>query len=328
MLFDECPLAVFTIPPSPFAQPLPHDAPVCEGFEFLRVLEADDVTVVYEARCKASNEVVSLRILRRECVGGGEGSLRIEREAQLAASFQGPNVLATRGIVATQDGLPCLVTERTRGGSLESLLQERGKLEPLEAVQYALQICAALDSAHTAGVVHGNLEASHIFVSEEHGNVVLKVANFGRVAARDALAANRAGFTVPAGPLKYSAPEQSRADHADVRSDLWSVGVLLFRMISGSYPYPERGQAPLSAAISAREAPSLVATMPFVDRLLASVVKNLLRRDPNLRYQDVEELVFALTPFVDGTEVLDEDIMYPSVRLPASYYAEGAASAV
>ena len=68
--------------------------------------------------------------------------------------------------------------------------------------------------------------------------------------------------------------------------------------------------------------------MPFVDRLLASVVKNLLRRDPNLRYQDVEELVFALTPFVDGTEVLDEDIMYPSVRLPASYYAEGAASAV
>lgn len=324
VLFDPSPLPIFTIPPSPFAQPLPPDAPSCDGFELVRILEADEAAIVYEARCKATDEAVSLRVLRRECAGGGEGLLAFEREARVVASVRGPNVLTMRGIAKTHDDLPCIVMERPNGTTLETLLQERGKLEPLEAVQYTLQICAALATAHAAGVVHGDLDARHTFVTRERGNVVLKVANFGRAATREENNAHNIGFTAPAGPLKYWSPEKFRADHADVRSDLWSVGVLLYRMLSGRYPFREKGQAPLTAAIVGREATSLVETMPGVDRLLASVVKNLLRRDANLRYQDVEELVAALTPFVDGTEVLDEDIMYPSVRLPETYFAQGA----
>ncbi|MFO0667389.1 MAG: serine/threonine-protein kinase [Polyangiaceae bacterium] len=312
VLFDELPPPAFTLPPSPFAQPLPSDAPACDGYDLVRILESDRVAIVYEATERATGERVALRALRTERIGEPTSLRVLEREARLLSRLRSPHVVGLKGVTMNRDGAPCLVLEAPKGKTLASILQTKPVFEQHEAVECILQVCAALETAMSAGVVHGDLSASNIIVNEEPGGSVVKVKGFGRM--RPDIDAVVSPFAPPP-ELRYWAPEMLRhPDAVDPRSDLWSLGILLYRMLSGLYPYPERGQIALSSAISSYDPQHLVTIMLGVDRLLASVVMNLLRRDITLRYQSVEELMTALQPFAHEI-VLTEDDLIPSVKI-------------
>lgn len=278
--------------------------PVCPGFELIRILGAGAMAVVYEARSSGRGEIVALKILREEYAVDRECVHRFEREVRIAGRIRSRHVPKVFGLVHTEEGIPCMIMERLVGKSLSKVLEERGTLSVPESVKCMMQICAALANAHAVGVVHRDLKPSNVFFAEEAGSVVVKVMDFGlsKLEGDIELTGVHATFGTP----RYMSPEQIRSPKlADQRSDLWALGVMLYRMLSGRYPFAAQGYAAVLSAIANTEPIHLADVMPDLDRLVASVVMNLLKKDPALRYQDVQELVSALQRFLEESGTLD-----------------------
>lgn len=300
--------------PVPVVRELPPEPPDVEGYEIVSVLGQGAMSIVYEARPRTNappgaaaqlgGQHIALKALREQYAFDRECVARLEREVRIAACIQSPHVPKTFGIVVSRDRIPCIAMELLTGRSLADLLDERGTFSVAETLDCVFQICAALRAAHPLGVVHRDLKASNIFFAEESGKVVVKVMDFGlsKLEGDLELTAQNALFGTP----KYMSPEQVRsATLADARSDLWSLGVILYRMLSGKYPFDERGYAAVLSAICSREPVHLSVVMPELDRLLATVVMNLLKKDPALRYQDVDELEGALRTFAESESQRD-----------------------
>lgn len=292
--------------PLPMVRELPPEPPDVAGYEIVSILGQGSMSIVYEARRRpktlggaaeeASGPHIALKALREQYAFDPECVSRIEREVRIAACIQSRHVPKTFGLIVSRDRIPCIAMELLTGKSLAELLDERGTFSIEDTLDCVFQICAALRAAHPLGVVHRDLKASNIFFAEEAGKVVVKVMDFGlsKLEGDIELTAQSALFGTP----KYMSPEQVRsATLADARSDLWSLGVILYRMLSGRYPFDEPGYAAVLSAICSREPVHLGELRPDLDRLLTTVVMNLLKKDPALRYQDVDELESALRRF-------------------------------
>lgn len=297
------------ITPIPMALDVPSAWPDVEGYEITGIIGEGSMSVVYEARLLRDGSEVALKVLREPYAFDDECVSRLEREVRIAACVHSPHVPKTYGLVRTSTGIPCIAMERLRGKSLAEILHWRGTFSVAETLDCTFQICAALRAAHPLGVVHRDLKPSNIFFAEEGESLTVKVMDFGlsKLEGDLELTGQHALFGTP----KYMSPEQVRsAKLVDPRSDLWSLGVILYRMLSGKFPFDGAGYAAILSAILMREPPHLTTVMPHIDRLLGAVVMNLLKKDPSLRYQDVDELESALRTFTrsDSERQLVDDV--------------------
>jgi hypothetical protein len=210
-----------------------------------------------------------------------------------------------------------MVMELLRGRDLEAELRVRGPFPVAAAVDLVLQACVAVAQAHAAGIVHRDLKPSNLFLTEEAGKRVLKVLDFGIskiTPDADAPPASATSTCVTVGTPLYMSPEQMRSSRdVDGRSDIWSLGVILYELVAGTPPFLGTTTAAI-AAIVADAMPSLRRVRPDVPEALERVLVTALAKTPDDRLPTAEALGAALMPFASADGVAGPFSLRPSQR--------------
>lgn len=258
---------------------------------------------VYRASQHSVGRDVAIKVISPRLGTDRATAKRFLREARLTSQLGHANIVSVVDFGQTEAGLLYFVMELLNGRTLGDLLQERSRLEPAVAVRIALQVCDALEIAHDAGVVHRDLKPSNIFVTDDRpGREQVKVLDFGvakSLADEDGTTITHSGMMV--GTPKYMAPDTMMGHSVDGRADLYSLGVILYRMVAGRAPF-EADSAKAVVQMHARRAPAPLDSE--VPEALRKVIDRLLKKDPEQRYASALELREALVGTSDPRRVL------------------------
>ncbi len=271
-------------------------------YEIVEAIGAGAMGEVYRARDPRFNRDVAIKILP-DAFTHDEGRLaRFEREARAAGSLNHPNILVVHDL-GRENGAPYLVSELLRGETLRELL-EKSAIAPATAVAYAAQIARGLGAAHALGIVHRDLKPENVFVTR--GGLV-KILDFGLAKLPESPAmAGEHGPTEPGvvlGTFGYMSPEQVRAEPADPRSDIFSLGVILYEMLTGKRPFAGATWVDEANAILRDEAPDLPPDLPGIPgpAALNRILRRCLAKQGDDRFQSARDLAFALESTVEQT---------------------------
>ncbi len=250
-------------------------------FEIRGILGRGGMGAVYKAWQKSLDRFVAIKILPAGCEDGiSEFTERFKREAKAMAHLKHPGIVSVYDAGETADGLRYFMMEYIEGTDLQKLLVEQGHLEPAEVVRIITHVCNALGYAHTRSVIHRDIKPSNIML-EPDGDV--KVADFGLAKSTDGTTTMLTLSNVTMGTLEYMAPEATTgAANADHRADLYSVGVMLYKMLTGKLP---RGKY---------DPPSEI--VPGLDKRFDKIVDRALQPKPEARFQSARDFANALEP--------------------------------
>ncbi len=243
--------------------------------------------VVYRARREGSSPPVAVKLLNPSIAYDPEMSARFVREGRAAALVNDPGVVGVTDFGTLPDGRSFLVMEWVEGQTLEESLGEGGTLPPVEAVRVVLKILAALEAAHVRGVVHRDLKPSNVFLTP--GGLV-KIADFGAALMDDPLRGSKTEAGLILGTPAYMAPEQALALPTDARADLYAVGGILFRVLSGAPPF--RGAALLEVLRMQIEDAAPAVTSPHgpLPEVVTGCVARALAKRPDDRFRNAAEM--------------------------------------
>ncbi|MBI2897316.1 MAG: serine/threonine protein kinase [Deltaproteobacteria bacterium] len=263
---------------------------------------------IYDCENVAVGRKVALKVLNPLHKARAEAVGRFEREARAAARIGHPNIIDVLDLGRTDDGVPYIVMERLSGEDLFALLDRSGPLQPALAIDIIGQVLGALGAAHAAGIVHRDLKPDNVFLARRGPRAdFVKVLDFGVAKFHDAALGETRRLTRDGSVLgtpSYMSPEQAAGSRdIDARSDLYSVGALLYEMLSGTLAYEGENYNEVIAAIITREPRPLREVAPWVTEGLAAVISRAMARDPNARFQTAAELQAALEPYSDVMEL-------------------------
>jgi len=264
------------------------------GYRILREIGRGAMGIVYKAHEESLNRVVALKVLRAGLVDEEAPRKRFRREAQAMAALNHPNVVQVYA-VGEADGHHYIAMEYVKGTSLDRLLKEEGYLEPGRAVGIVLQAAQALSSAHKKGILHRDLKPSNILLEDELERV--KVADFGLAKVLAAATMNLTAESAALGTPRYMSPEQARGEEVDRQTDVYSLGVVLYELLSGSLPH--KADSPLTVMkMVAHEPPRPLTTEDGrIPEALCNAVNRAIEPDRRKRFQAMDEFIEALAPF-------------------------------
>lgn len=260
-----------------------------------RLIGEGAMGTVMAARHLQLEQYVAIKFLRPELAEEPAIAERFRREAKAAARIKGEHVVRVFDVGELESRLPYLVMEYVEGMNLAEVIAADGRLPPATAIDYVLQACDALAQAHAAGVVHRDIKPSNLFVSNRpDGKPLVKVLDFGISKVSGALAAVTHPAVVMGSPL-YMSPEQLMSPRdVDGRSDIWSLGIVLYELLTGTLPFLGDTIAQICVQIRETPVPSLRKRQPELTEDLEAVVLRCLEKDPALRYATISDLVSAL----------------------------------
>jgi eukaryotic-like serine/threonine-protein kinase len=259
---------------------------------------------VYAARrddADALGPRVAIKVLLRELAASRLALSRFQREAEVVSLINHPSIVRVLDSGSLADGRPYIVMELASGENLRNMLQRRGRLHPAEVLEILTPVCSALSAAHASGVIHRDLKASNICVGGQPEGPVVKLLDFG-IAKLVEPDPEQPGLTVKGtrlGTPYAMPPEQIRGETVDERADVYSLGVLLYQMLTGTYPFV--GASPHEIERMHLEAiPPRPSRSAPVSAALEAVVLRCLQKEPDARFSSVAELLDALRGAVAG----------------------------
>lgn len=255
-------------------------------YEIQAVVGTGGMAVVYRAWDKTEKRTVAIKVLRPEYEQDAEFVRRFSREAEAAAKMSHENIVNLLDVGKDND-MRYIVMEYVPGKTLKDLIRERGRIAPDTAVRMVIRILAAVDHAHKNGIVHRDIKPQNILVDAK-GKV--KVADFGIARLKTAQTTRVDDKQNSAlGSVHYFSPEQASGEVADEKSDLYSVGVVLYEMLTGQVPFD--GDTAVSVALKhvSEEPRSMRELNPAISRALDEVVMRALAKDSARRYQTAAE---------------------------------------
>ncbi len=259
------------------------------------VLGRGGMGIVYRGEHKLLGRQFAVKVLRRRLMQEDPDAVaRFMREARAAARVRHPGIVDVSDVNTLPDGRPYLVMEILDGIEVGQLVESHGPFAPARAVALTRQVARALGAAHEAGVVHRDMSSSNVFLTRGDDGEVAKVVDFG---AAHLLRAPK-HEEVPDGPPGivlgtpwYMAPEQARGYPCDERTDLYSLGVVLYEMLAGRVPFDDENVREIVRMHVLTPAPAVSSPLEPLPELLEKVVARLLRKDADERYQTAAALV-------------------------------------
>jgi hypothetical protein len=261
------------------------------------ILAEGGMGVVCLGRHVELDQPVAVKFLRREWADNETVVARFVNEARAAAALRSDHVVRVMDVGLLPDGAPYLVMEHLEGIDLDTLVEREGRLPMDRAIDYAIQACMGLAESHEAGIVHRDIKPENLFLATMgvRGRVV-KVVDFGIAKRLDAMQAKVVtGPQDQMGSPCYMSPEQVAAPRSvDARTDVWSMGVVLYRTIAGRVPFDGDSIVEICARVVHATALPLSALRPEVDAELDSIVRRCLEKDPQKRFPTIRALADAL----------------------------------
>lgn len=281
------------------ASKLPSGRTVGGRYAIESVLGEGATGVVYRAIDRQTDDPVALKVIHRHLCSDRQIYRRFQREAEIVKRLEGPHLVRLLDSVQ-EDDLLMIALEYVEATPLDAHLSEHGPLDLAEALEIALQICAALGVAHAAGVVHRDLKPANVLLEKtaRPGSIHVRVVDFGlaKVVHGEKMCTGLTEQDMIFGTPEYMAPEQARGDEVDARCDIYSAGVLLYEMVVGDVPF--RGKTPI-AAMTAHltqqvPPPRSRRTDGAISPALEAVMLRALAKVPDDRYPTARAFAEAL----------------------------------
>ncbi|HEX5085332.1 MAG TPA: protein kinase [Blastocatellia bacterium] len=255
---------------------------------------------VYRAGRLLIGDWVAVKVLHQDQMADPRAVERFRREAQIAARLKHPNVVTVHDFGVSTDGLSYLVMDLVEGESLSSLIERQGTLAETEAAEIVRQVCAALDEAHRQGVVHRDIKPQNIIVQAIPDGLQVKVLDFGSAASPDVTASKLTRTGAVVGTPHYMSPEYCLGEELDGRSDIYSLGIVLFEMLTGVVPFDS--PTPTAIVIKHVNDPPPPPRMlnPNISPAVESVALRALEKQRDARPQTAGEMAKELIAAASG----------------------------
>ena len=290
-------------------------------YEVLEKIGNGGMATVYKAKCHVLNRYVAIKILKDEFTTDSEFIKKFNTEAQSAASLAHPNIVQIYD-VCNEDTLYYIVMELIQGKTLKEIITEDGILSWKWSVNIAIQIASALETAHKNNIIHRDIKPHNIIITEDG---MAKVTDFGIAKAVSNSTITAFGTTI--GSVHYFSPEHARGGYTDAKSDLYSLGIVMYEMLTGRVPFD--ADTPVSVALKqVQEEP--VDPIKYNNSIPVSVNRIILKamqKDPNLRYQNATEMLQDLSlalkkPNEDFVILATRSDDSPTQKVPTIYEIE------
>jgi tRNA A-37 threonylcarbamoyl transferase component Bud32/tetratricopeptide (TPR) repeat protein len=269
---------------------------VADQYEIIEVIGSGGWSVVYRARDIRLQRIVAFKVLRTDLVSTADKIQRFEKEARLASSFSHPHICTIFDYGILPSGQPYLVLEHLSGKSLDRLIREKGTLPVSSLVSLMKQTANALQAAHLRGIVHRDLKPGNIMVVEEQGQELVKVIDFGLAKSYDVKSSDQltqTGLTI--GTPAYMSPEQVKGIDLDGRSDIYSLGCIIYELLTGKQAVG--GHSVFETMHNQLEVMPALPESEEIPLPLKTVTLTCLAKDPIDRYQNMRELENDLDSF-------------------------------
>ncbi len=290
-------------------------------YEILEKIGNGGMAIVYKAKCHVLNRFVAIKILKDEFTTDSEFIKKFNSEAQSAASLTHSNIVSIYD-VGNEDNLYYIVMELIKGKTLKEIIIEDGILSWKWSVSIAIQIASALETAHKNNIIHRDIKPHNIIITEDG---IAKVTDFGIAKAVSNSTITAFGTTI--GSVHYFSPEHARGGYTDAKSDLYSLGIVMYEMLTGRVPFD--ADTPVSVALKqVQEEP--VEAIKYNSSIPVSVNRIILKamqKDPNLRYQNATEMLKDLSmalkkPNEDFVVLVSKSDDSPTQKVPTLYELE------
>ena len=267
---------------------------ISDRYEIIDKVGSGGMADVYKALCHRLNRYVAIKILKPEYSTDAGFVQKFRAEAQSVAGLSHPNIVSVYD-VGEDDGLYYIVMELVEGITLKRFIEKRKKLDVKEAVGIAIQIAMGMEAAHTHHIIHRDIKPQNIIISRE-GKV--KVADFGiaKAATSNTISQNAIGS------VHYLSPEQARGGYSDERSDIYSLGVTLYEMLSGQVPFAGDNSVSVALLHIQSEAIPVRELNPEVPLSVDKIIQKCMQKKPERRYQTAAELIVDLKRSVINPE--------------------------
>ena len=290
-------------------------------YEILEKIGNGGMATVYKAKCHVLNRYVAIKILKDEFTTDSEFIRKFNTEAQSAAALAHPNIVQIYD-VCSEDNLYYIVMELIQGKTLKEIITEDGILSWKWSVNIAIQIASALEIAHKNSIIHRDIKPHNIIITEDG---MAKVTDFGIAKAVSNSTITAFGTTI--GSVHYFSPEHARGGFTDAKSDLYSLGIVMYEMLTARVPFD--ADTPVSVALKqVQEEPT--DPMRYNENIPISINRIILKamqKDPNLRYQSATEMIKDLTialkrPNEDFVVLATRSDDSPTQKIPTIYEIE------
>ena len=267
---------------------LPIGSVLVQRYEILKVLGRGGMGAVYKARDREVDRDVALKVIRPDLAGNASILERFKQELVLSHQVTHKNVVRIYDL-GDADGMKFITMEYIEGSDLRSIVQEKKKFSPEEAVDIMLQVCRALEAAHGVGVIHRDLKPQNI-MRDATGRVV--VMDFGLARLIESNGMTQTGALV--GTMEYMSPEQALGSALDQRSDLFTLGLIFYELLTGKMPFA--ADSALASLIKRTQERAVPVSQhdKSIPAPLTHIVSKCMERDPKLRYQNAAELIADL----------------------------------
>ncbi len=254
-------------------------------YELLEKIGEGGMAEVYKAKCHLLNRFVAVKILKDELLKDSQFVDKFKREATAAASLSDNNIVNVYD-VGSQNNIHYIVMEYIKGKTLKEFIREKGKLNEEEAINIAIQIAKALECAHRNNIIHRDIKPHNILVTEEG---LVKVTDFGIAKATNSVTITNTSKVM--GSAHYFSPEQAKGSYVDARTDIYSLGIVIYEMITGKVPYD--ADSPVSVALKhiQEQAVPPKNIVPNISQNINNLILKSIEKEPIKRYQSIKEML-------------------------------------
>ena len=254
-------------------------------YEIIELIGRGGMAYVYKAKDRKLNRYVAVKVLREEYTENEQFIKKFDRESQAAAGLSHPNIVSVYD-VGVEGDIYYIIMEYVDGITLKQYLNKKGHLDYKEATRFIIDVAAALKCAHEHKIIHRDIKPHNILLTRD---LVPKVADFGIARAITSSTVTMTNQTM--GSVHYISPEQARGGFVDERSDLYSLGIMYYELLTGQLPFDEENTVTIAIKHIQEDLVPPKEIMPDIPASVNDVVVKLTHKKPEDRYQNMDELI-------------------------------------